>query len=666
MLDSVFYSQMYDMPIEQTNQHWHETGYLQKRVCSKQHFYREYPNFKWRDHLIKHRADRDHNLPDWELIAIKHFLHMPRSNPQTADFDPEYYMDTYPDVVQAGYNTPALAHQHWMMFGKNEQRFGCSTQQPTTTPDIIVSYNNMLKLFRSTKRGEQNVFHVCAPYQPKFENDHKRVLFALNTMVKAARDTKHNVCFVDHYDVNDDMPIMHEIFETGVEMCVRDDDVVVFTNFDICLTDCCYDRVVESCMQHGCTFSFRRDHIGPLNKALSREEMIKQTRWYVGADLFAFTKKWWQENCDTLPRGQLLGRPTWDWVMRLQMGRSYVGESVWIDELEEQSKCVETPSVIYHEKHDSLWERPGNHKLPSNVRNVAIAYDWMNKQSKRNFTHKSVMEQEYGPELLSTYIDNYIPGSVAIVGITRNNEQQLIRGVENMIDIGSLFDRFKIFLYENDSIDHTKNILHEFKQQYEKVFEYKCGSSPNLPGKYQQMGHARQQCVNWVRQLHQVYDHVIVMDPDIRIPVDRAGVIDTFKNKQPDSWDAVFANGIYNTQGMMWDSFAFRTATYGHVFTPDLFESNKLHEKDGTGRILPKDRWTPVHSAFGGLGIYKRECFEVGNYDLKVNDCEHVGFHQSLRTKGLNKLFVNPRMIKKYSTDETNLSGYSTQGVFYA
>lgn len=661
MLDVVFYSSIYDISEQHAVHHWKTKGREEKLIPNTEAFYKIYPEFNWRTYISRNRNDVV-LLHDWELTAIKHFINKPVIQNK---FDPAFYMNQYQDVVQAGYNTPALAHQHWMMFGKKEGRSGFYNQQPDENQDMLSYCKNMFAPHTDIHNKKRNIIHVCSPYQPKFKNDSRRIKFAIDTMITAVRGSRHHVCVVEHFDVEDNLPIIEELIDTGAKKCVNDNDIILFTNFDICLTTDCYDRVIESCDKHGCTFSFRRDFIGVLDKPLTKQQLLKQTQWYVGADLFAFTKKWWKKNVNELPSGQLLGRPTWDWVLRIQMGRSIGDTNVWSEELEKQGSQVETPGVIYHEKHESYWEKPRNHKLPSNVRNVAIAYQWMCRNSNtREFTYKKILEEEYGKDTLERYVNDFINASVAIVGITRDNEAQLHAGIENMINIGSSFNRFKIFLYENDSIDNTKKILEQYKQQYPEHFNYECGRSPKLPGKYQQMGHARQQCINWVRQLHQVYDHVIIMDPDVRIPVDRGGVIDTFKNKHPGSWDAVFANGIYNSQGMMWDSFAFRTATYGHVFTPELFDSNKLHEKDGTGRILPTDRWTPVHSAFGGLGVYKRECFEVGNYDLMVNDCEHVGFHQSLRRKGLKKLFVNPRMIKKYSTEETNNDGYSTQGVF--
>tara|TARA_R110002167_G_scaffold261555_1_gene468080 strand:+ start:297 stop:635 length:339 start_codon:yes stop_codon:yes gene_type:complete len=37
-------------------------------------------------------------------------------------FDAEYYMNMYPDIVLAGYNTPRLAYEHYTVHGTKEGR----------------------------------------------------------------------------------------------------------------------------------------------------------------------------------------------------------------------------------------------------------------------------------------------------------------------------------------------------------------------------------------------------------------------------------------------------------------------------------------------------------------------------------------------------------------
>ena len=63
--------------------------------------------------------------------------------------------------------------------------------------------------------------------------------------------------------------------------------------------------------------------------------------------------------------------------------------------------------------------------------------------------------------------------------------------------------------------------------------------------------------------------------------------------------------------------------------------------------------WSPlinVKSAFGALGIYKKECFLLSDYGLPrtgYSECEHVHFHADLNAKGM-QLVINPRMINSW------------------
>ena len=59
----------------------------------------------------------------------------------------------------------------------------------------------------------------------------------------------------------------------------------------------------------------------------------------------------------------------------------------------------------------------------------------------------------------------------------------------------------------------------------------------------------------------------------------------------------------------------------------------------------------PVWSCFGGLGVYRMECFEAAGYG--GDDCEHVTFHRALRERGLDRLFLNPSQIVLYPPRST-------------
>lgn len=66
--------------------------------------------------------------------------------------------------------------------------------------------------------------------------------------------------------------------------------------------------------------------------------------------------------------------------------------------------------------------------------------------------------------------------------------------------------------------------------------------------------------------------------------------------------------------------------------------------------------WIEVDSAFGGLAIYKKATFMVGEYhgtdQFGQPVCEHVPFHKYL-TENKYRIFINPRFINTNGTDHS-------------
>jgi hypothetical protein len=181
----------------------------------------------------------------------------------------------------------------------------------------------------------------------------------------------------------------------------------MYTNSDICLTENLYEKVLESCKKWNCTFSFRKDFLFELEREMTKEE-VELTKWSggnetpTGADLFAVTKMWWEKWRDYIPNGQVIGRPTWDWVFRITMGKSIEGDVVFEQLFEYQGSICETPNISYHEKHDSYWEKEENLLDIDSLRNTKIAYEWMKEKSNNiNFTGKSYFENTYGENLIA-------------------------------------------------------------------------------------------------------------------------------------------------------------------------------------------------------------------------------------------------------------------------
>ena len=126
------------------------------------------------------------------------------------------------------------------------------------------------------------------------------------------------------------------------------------------------------------------------------------------------------------------------------------------------------------------------------------------------------------------------------------------------------------------------------------------------------------------------------------------------------NYDAQFSNGIYMDK-YYWDTFATRTVErnipfYYNIDTDGVNKYWKEVTNIPEVQIQIKNQFTEVVSAFGGMALYKKECFRLADYNINIQDCEHVPFHQELFRLG-KKLVINRDFIKKYSFDET-VGGY--------
>jgi hypothetical protein len=116
----------------------------------------------------------------------------------------------------------------------------------------------------------------------------------------------------------------------------------------------------------GCYYSRRLDHRrfdAPLPDAVAC-----RGRPYPGADLFAFTRQWWQGDAAGFP-DVLLGAEGWDGVLM---------------EIMRRSGFQETTPAIYHEAHDAYWVRH-RHSNPAQQYNRRLIRAWIERNGAADF-----------------------------------------------------------------------------------------------------------------------------------------------------------------------------------------------------------------------------------------------------------------------------------------
>ena len=271
--------------------------------------------------------------------------------------------------------------------------------------DLTYYNENEINYHNSVSDDNQFIIHVSSLYKNNDYDNNRRSNLAQATW-KKLYETEKIIPLIKYDNVNNkNIPKIKDLFNEGYNMCINDNDIIMYTNSDICLTEDLYQKVVESCNKYECTFSFRKDFLFELDQPMNKI-MIENTKYSggnihpEGADLFAVTKSWWKKWKDYLPNDQVIGRPTWDWIFRITMGKSIEGDIVFSQTFEEQGTICETPNISYHESHNSYWERPENLLDEDSLKNSRIAYYWMKEKSNDiNFTGKDYFEKTYGKNL---------------------------------------------------------------------------------------------------------------------------------------------------------------------------------------------------------------------------------------------------------------------------
>ena len=235
--------------------------------------------------------------------------------------------------------------------------------------------------------------HVVNTFWPKAEEDYRRHKYAMNNwyqfyekgdmtprFIYDGEFTRMSKCVGDQRN----MPFIKDIIDIAIQN-LQKNDVIVLTNADISFAANAMKEIKKRIIKYGCTFSFRRDSNNIIDREdYTTDDVMTYFDWYVGSDMFAFTKNWWMRWKDLFP-DLIIGKPNWDWIMRTLMGYSVIGNDVFSQTLETYGSVVETPNAIYHEKHESYAERSEiYYRDPANQWNWMIAKEWFEFMTKYN------------------------------------------------------------------------------------------------------------------------------------------------------------------------------------------------------------------------------------------------------------------------------------------
>lgn len=269
---------------------------------------------------------------------------------------------------------------------------------------------------------------------------------------------------------------------------------------------------------------------------------------------------------------------------------------------------------------------------------------------------------------------------VLICGTCKDVSKQLPRTIKIIENIGQLFTDYRVLVYENNSIDNTKEILKQWVAKNPKV-KLQCENlnenllKENLINKdyIKSEGIARARNIILDKIFlpkYELFPYIIWIDMDFTIPPFYNGIKEVFESKK--EWDAVFANGI-DPDNNFWDWFALRDNI--EPFGPELIGHYNWYKKKESRPLTKYDDWYPVYSAFGGCGIYKKKSIKGCRYSgIVTPDLEKVA-KIIIETGMLNNhpivlYYLNDlknikfrHYIEKDSHDLKKITDYKTTGI---
>lgn len=251
-----------------------------------------------------------------------------------------------------------------------------------------------------------------------------------------------------------------------------------------------------------------------------------------------------------------------------------------------------------------------------------------------------------------------------IVGIVKDSAKTLLKDVTRIIQCLEEAKSIKWFIVESNSKDNTVEILDQLASMVPN-FSYKCLDHSSRANNCRTiaLAEARNMYLSEIRINPSFFeaDYVVVMDFNgLNNQINKASFQSCFEYN---FWDVCTAN----QNGPYYDIWALRHKLWSpndcwdsHKFfrqymkSPEKALFTSVHSRMIT--IPTSSDWIEVDSAFGGLAIYKKATFMVGEYhgtdQFGQPVCEHVPFHKYL-TENKYRIFINPRFINTNRTDHS-------------
>jgi hypothetical protein len=272
-----------------------------------------------------------------------------------------------------------------------------------------------------------------------------------------------------------------------------------------------------------------------------------------------------------------------------------------------------------------------------------------------------------------------------ICGTVKNCAPYLLKVLDNMEKIGSIFDSYKIIIYYDKSTDNTLDILKQYQKQ-KKTANMSFYINKNLitPFRTHNLAIARNFCLNYVKQNHEMFPFFIMMDcDDVNCKEVDIDILKKYVHRT--DWDGL----SFNTAPKYYDIWAL--SIYPFCFSYNHFKDNVQYYRimqDFIDKLLKKasgeNRLIECMSSFNGFSLYRTSKFLNTYYDGRVRldlipkinleahrnvtksnllykiyykpdgtvnvdgryeDCEHRAFHIQARQNSGAKIMISPDVL---------------------
>jgi len=203
------------------------------------------------------------------------------------------------------------------------------------------------------------------------------------------------------------------------------------------------------------------------------------------------------------------------------------------------------------------------------------------------------------------------------------------------------FPEARVFVYENNSTDNTKQLLEMWSALNNRV-TVKCEdytqeqlkqhsvarTMDNKPCRMEVIAFARNKLLEMMEETDigsREEDRIIIFDPDIPKLFESTSLVSILKSGRND-YDALFANGV-SYRGNYYDISAYYDMYY--PFGLELLPEKTVFDEKYKAMIqkIPTDApWIPVTSAFGGIGIYRASAIRGLRYTGTITKDVHTVF----------------------------------------